>query len=210
MNGTVQGGIGKAGVPIRHRDLGRDDGCRAGKPVILAVGRLEKQKDYGTLVRAFDMVKRVIEARLIILGEGSQRADLEIMIANLGLSEAVKMPGFAENPYAYMSRADVFVLSSVREGLPNVLIEAMACRVPVVSTDCPYGPDEILDGGRYGSLVPVEEPRALADAIMAVLRDRPDTDAAYRRALNFSVEKCADEYLRIIRQLICIELIQTS
>ena len=173
-----------------------------GRPVILAVGRLGPEKDYPTLLKALKLMREKAHARLIILGEGRERANLEKMIASLGLEGAVKMPGFAENPYAYMSRADVFVLSSVREGLPNVLIEAMACRVPVVSTDCPYGPREILEGGRFGKLVPVGEPRALADAIMDVLRHTPDTDIAYRRALDFSVDHCADEYLRVFRDLL--------
>jgi glycosyltransferase involved in cell wall biosynthesis len=172
------------------------------QPVILAVGRLEEQKDYGTLIRAYEMIKRVIDARLIILGEGSERAALENLVANLGLSDAVKMPGFIKNPYAYMSRADVFVLSSAREGLPNVLIEAMACHAPVISTDCPYGPDEILEGCRYGGLVPVGEPQVLADAILAILRNRPDTDTAYRRALDFSVEECAQRYLEAIEMVL--------
>jgi glycosyltransferase involved in cell wall biosynthesis len=190
-------------IKLAKKDINEPWLQKKSKPVILAVGRLGKEKDYIILIKAIKIVREVLDTRLIILGEGKERAELENLVANLGLSEAVKMPGFVKNPYAYMSKADVFVLSSVREGLPNVLIEALACRVPVVSTDCPYGPHEILDGGRYGGLVPVGEPRVLADAILAILQNRPDTDAAYRRALDFSVEECANEYLRVIRQLLC-------
>ena len=134
-------------------------------PVILAVGRLCEQKDYPTLLKAFAKVHARTGAKLLILGEGPDRAALEKLVIELGLSEAVEMPGFASNPYAYMARAAVYVLSSRWEGLPTVLIEALACGIPVVSTDCPSGPAEILRNGNYGRLVPVGDMDALASAL---------------------------------------------
>ena len=138
-------------------------------PVVLGVGRLTPQKDFVSLVRAFARVRRTRRARLMILGEGPERGDLEALVHALSLDEDVLLPGFVENPYAYMSRAALFVLSSRWEGLPTVLIEALACGTPVVSTDCPSGPSEILAGGRFGRLVPVKDVTALADAMTRVL-----------------------------------------
>ena len=139
------------------------------EPVVLGVGRLEPQKDFATLIRAFAQVVRVRPARLLIWGEGSQRPVLQQLIQSLGIGDRVALPGYVSNPFASMRRAAVFVLSSRFEGLPNVLIQAMACGCPVVSTDCPSGPAEILDGGRYGHLVPVGDVEALAAAILEVL-----------------------------------------
>lgn len=138
-------------------------------PVILGVGRLTKPKDFTTLIRAFAMVKEVRPARLVILGEGEERARLETLIRNLGLEDSVELPGFVSNPYKYMKRAAVFVLSSKWEALPTVLIEALALGTPVISTDCPSGPAEILEGGRWGRLVPVGDVNALAQAILRAL-----------------------------------------
>jgi glycosyltransferase involved in cell wall biosynthesis len=134
-------------------------------PVILAVGRLKPQKDFSTLIHAFAKVRKNRLCRLLILGEGPERGALEALIRELGLEQDVELPGFLENPCAYMSRASLFVLSSRWEGLPTVLIEALYCGVPIVSTDCPSGPREILAGGQYGSLVPVQDVPALAEAI---------------------------------------------
>jgi len=141
-------------------------------PVLLAVGRLSAQKDFPTLLRAFAAVRRERTARLLILGEGEERGALEALVAQLGLTESVRLPGFAANPYAYMSRASLFVLSSRWEGLPTVLIESLACGLPIVSTDCPNGPQEILAGGRHGALVPVRDEQALARTILAALEGR--------------------------------------
>jgi glycosyltransferase involved in cell wall biosynthesis len=139
-------------------------------PVILGVGRLEEQKDFPTLIRAFDLVKRVHPARLIILGWGPDRPQLEKLIQELGLEDDVALPGFVANPYAYMSKASVFVLSSAWEGLSNVLVEAMAVGIQVVSTNCQSGPAEILDHGKYGELVPVSDSEAMAKAISEILQ----------------------------------------
>jgi glycosyltransferase involved in cell wall biosynthesis len=141
-------------------------------PVLLAVGRLQVQKDFPTLLRAFARLRRKRPARLVILGEGTERAALEKLVHELGLDADVSLPGFVTNPYAYMARSSLFVLSSLYEGLPTVLIEALCCGTPVVSTDCPSGPREILRDGQYGQLVPVGDVDALAAAIEATLDKR--------------------------------------
>jgi glycosyltransferase involved in cell wall biosynthesis len=134
----------------------------------------------------------------VILGEGKQRAELETLAAALGIAEDVSLPGFVDNPYAYMARAAVFVLSSAWEGFGNVLVEALACGCPVVSTDCPSGPTEILAGGAYGPLVPVGDDAALAQAILSVLQAPPDPDRLRTRAAAFSLHQAADRYLQVL------------
>ncbi|RYG38396.1 glycosyltransferase [bacterium] len=136
-------------------------------PVVIGVGRLNAQKNFGNLLAAFARVPA--PARLIVLGEGEERAALEAETARLGLQERVRWPGFVDNPFRYLSRARLLALSSDFEGLPTALIEALACGTPVVSTDCPSGPREILAGGRYGRLVPVRDPVSLGDAINSLL-----------------------------------------
>ncbi len=169
-----------------------------GPPNIVAVGRLAVQKDYGTLLEAFALLRREQHARLVILGEGSERGKLEVKLAKLGISDDVSMPGYADNPYALMSRAAVLAQSSRFEGLPNVLIEALGCGCPVVATDCPSGAAEILDHGKYGVLVPVSDPRSLCDALRATLLDPPDRPLLKKRGQSFSIDKAVDEYLRLI------------
>jgi len=167
-------------------------------PVILGVGRLEKQKNFSNLINAFVKVREVRPARLMILGEGSERDRLEDIIRELGLENDVVMPGFVKNPFAYMARAAVFVLSSSWEGRPVVLGEVMALETPIVSTDCPSGAYELLDGGKYGELVPVDNSPALAQAILKVLsgQTKPATPAAW--LAQFSVEATAQKYLDIM------------
>lgn len=169
-------------------------------PVVLGAGRLEGQKDFATLIRAFALVRQERPAKLVILGEGKHRARLEALVSELGLEGDVSLPGFVSNPFAFMARADTFVLSSLHEGLPGVLIQALACGCKVVSTDCPSGPREILQDGRLGSLTPVADVSALAGAIIKTL----DQDAAARRqerrerAAEFSDTKIVPEYLKIL------------
>ncbi|QBS37604.1 glycosyltransferase [Thermaerobacter sp. FW80] len=169
-------------------------------PVVLAVGRLTAQKDFGTLIKAFSLVRKERIARLMILGEGKERPTLERMVHDLGLDEVVSLPGFEVNPYKYMKRAAVFVLSSRWEGFGNVLAEAMALGTPVVSTDCPSGPAEILEYGRWGDLVPVADPQALARAILKRLdeRDETKTRGAAARAQEFSLRRSVDRYARLL------------
>jgi glycosyltransferase involved in cell wall biosynthesis len=169
-------------------------------PVLLSVGRLVKQKDFATLIRAFDLVRRVRPARLIILGEDQERQALEQLVADLGLASLVRMPGFVSNPWGWMSRASVFVLSSQHEGFGNVLVEAMACGTPVVSTDCPSGPSEILDNGVYGELVPVGNSGELAAAILRTLDSSVAPEILKHRARQFSEELAVERYLRLISE----------
>jgi glycosyltransferase involved in cell wall biosynthesis len=169
-----------------------------GEPaVVLGAGRLTRQKGFDTLVKAFAMVRAQRNCRLVILGEGELRAELEGQVASLGLDAEVAFPGFVSNPYAWMRRSSVFVFSSRWEGLGNVLIEAMACGTPVVSTDCESGPSEILEGGRWGRLVPVDDVTALAAAIQATLED-PEPPAVELRASEFTIERAVDAYLAVL------------
>ncbi|WP_020186882.1 glycosyltransferase [Methylopila sp. 73B] len=167
-------------------------------PVLLAVGKLKPQKDFPTLLRAFAALRATRPARLVILGEGPDRAALETLARELGVGGEVRMPGFDDNPFAHMARADLFVLSSAFEGLPGVLIQALACGCPAVSTDCPSGPREILEGGRHGALVPVGDATALASAIARALDTPPDRAALRARAGFFSFERSAEAYERVL------------
>jgi glycosyltransferase involved in cell wall biosynthesis len=174
-----------------------------GPPVILTAGRLSPEKDFATLIRAFALVRARRPARLVILGADSLAApkyavELRALPASLGVADDVMLPGFAANPFGYMARASVFVLSSLYEGLPGVLIQALACGCPVVSTDCPSGPREILDHGRFGLLVPVGDDAALARAIEDTLDDPPPAELLRGRAGLFSVDRAVDGYLRLL------------
>jgi glycosyltransferase involved in cell wall biosynthesis len=172
-------------------------------PTLLAVGRLHPQKDFPTLIRAFARIRAKRAVRLLILGGSSpitpgHAAELTTLVDDLGVADDVAMLGYADNPFAYMARASVFVLSSLYEGLPGVLIQALACGCPVVSTDCPSGPREILDHGRFGPLVPVGDDAAMAGAIGQTL-DRPlPAEELRARAGLFSVERAVDSYLELL------------
>ncbi len=170
-------------------------------PVILGAGRLSRSKDFATLVRAFALVRRDRPARLVILGNAKSEkkteqrvAELMDLAGELGVAEDVSLPGFVVNPYKYMARASVYVLSSHFEGLPNALIEAMACGCPVVSTDTPSGPAEILEGQKYGPIVPIGDEAAMAAAILATLDSPPDPKVLQIRASEFSVDRTVDLY----------------
>lgn len=169
-------------------------------PVVLAIGRLNEAKDFPVLIRAFAQLRQQRLARLMILGEGELRGELEALLSDLSLgADAVQLPGFVTNPFAWLARCSVFVLSSRREGLPGALIEAMACGTPVVSTNCVSGPEEILQGGRWGRLVPVGNVEAMAQAIAATLdtppAERPDVR---HRAADFEQERAVDAYLHLL------------
>jgi glycosyltransferase involved in cell wall biosynthesis len=184
--------IAKSQEPLEHPWF------QAGTPpVFLNVGRLTDQKDQVTLIRAFALLRQQTMARLLILGEGKDRSKLEAIAQELGVADDISMPGFVKNPYAYMSRASAFVLSSLSEGLPTVLIEAMACGCPVISTDCPYGPEEILEGGVHGSLVPVGDAIALSTAMAQVLKTPLSKEALIQRAMEFSAERSVSQYLAL-------------
>ena len=169
-----------------------------GTPVILSAGRLTTVKDHATLLRAFAEVLDSRPSRLVVLGDGIERDNLLQLAERYGIAHSVDLPGFRANPFAYMSRASVFVLSSRYEGFPNVLVQAMACGTPVVSTNCRSGPDEILEDGRWGRLVPVGDWRSMADAILATLDNPTPSAHLISRALTYSVETSVDRYLEVL------------
>ncbi len=171
-------------------------------PVILSVGRLHECKDPRLLVEAFALLPAASRARLVMFGDGPLRSELEGLIAQRGLAGRAVLLGGTSNPWRFMARARVLVLTSRHEGFGNVLVEAMATGLPVVSTDCPYGPTEILGGGQWGRLVPVGDAAALASAMDAALAEPADAAALRRRADDFSAAAVADRYRRLITQLL--------
>ncbi len=190
----------RAREPVDHPWFAPDQ-----PPVILGVGKIGPQKDFPNLIRAFARVRAVRPARLMILGPARSEeryADhvqtVKALPAQLGIADDVGFPGWVDNPFAYMARAHLFVLSSAWEGFGNVLVEALACGCPAVSTDCPSGPAEILDKGRFGPLVPVGDDQALAAAILDVLDAPPSRDRQRARAALFTVENAIDHYLKLM------------
>lgn len=175
-------------------------------PIILAVGRLTKAKDYPTLLRAFALICKKKKTHLVILGEGEERKNLENLVNKLNLLENIAFLGFQKNPYKYMGKASIFVLSSKREGFPNVLVEAMACGIPVVSTDCQSGPNEIIKNGENGILVPVSDEKSLAEAILQVLNNYPlqkkISAEGKKRAQDFTTEKSVKEYEKLFQEVL--------
>lgn len=178
--------------PLNHPWFARGE-----PPVVLAVGRLTEAKNYPLLIKAFARLRSQRACRLLILGEGAQRRYLEDLALKLGVSAHVSMPGFERNPFPYMSRAAVFVLSSSWEGLPAALIQAMACGCRVVSTDCPSGPREILENGRWGRLIPVGDEEALVEAMAECMDDNSPPDVTVRAGF-FSEERGVSAYLRLL------------
>jgi len=185
--------------PCGHRFLADDT------PVLVACGRLTEQKDYPTLLKAVATLLKRRRVRLVVFGEGPLRNELDGLIRQLGLGDMVDLAGYTSNPYACMARATVFVLSSRSEGFGNVLAEALALGVPIVSTDCPYGPGEILERGRHGVLVPPGDPGALAEAIDRMLDDSKMAAelaaAGPTRALEFTAERSGAAYVAMLREL---------
>lgn len=167
-------------------------------PVVLGVGRLSRQKDFATLIKAVARIQPKRPVRLMVLGEGEERAELMNLAEKLGVAENLQLPGFARNPYAIMAKAAVLALSSRWEGSPNVLVEAMACGTPVVATDCPSGAAETLADGRFGPLVPVGDDAALAKAIARTLDEPVSKEDLLRRAEDFSVGQATDTYLKVL------------
>jgi glycosyltransferase involved in cell wall biosynthesis len=168
------------------------------EPVVVSVGRLSEAKNFSLLVSAFELLRAEQPARLIIVGDGPLREALKARIARSPFADAIDLPGFRDNPLAFMSRADLFVMSSNWEGFGNVLAEALACGAPAVATDCPHGPREILEGGRYGRLVPVGDVRALATAMADVLDDPPDAQHQRQGAQRFRLDRSTDDYLNLL------------
>jgi glycosyltransferase involved in cell wall biosynthesis len=169
-----------------------------GPPVVMAVGRLAHQKNFELLLTSMATVMANRSVRLVIFGEGPDRDKLEAQAGELGIADRVDFPGFVDNPYAHMAAADLFVLSSHFEGLPTVLIEALYCGVPIVSTDCPSGPDEILDGGRHGTLVTPGDPDELAAAIEAALAAESKPAVSEESWRPFEEDTVVEEYLDVL------------
>jgi len=163
-------------------------------PVLVAVGKLQKAKAYDDLIEAFSMLRRQMPIRLLVLGEGPERAAIEAMIAGRKLTDDVQLLGFQKNPYQYMARATAFVHAARWEGFPNVLVEAMACGLPVVATDCPSGPAEIITNGCNGCLTPVNSPDQLADAVIRLLKE-PQQRASFAAAGHEVAKRFATEYI---------------
>jgi len=172
------------------------------KRVVITVGNMKPAKDFPTLLRAFARLQDQEETFLILLGEGDGKEQLTELAHDFGISDRVSFPGFVDNPHAYVAKADVFALSSAWEGFGNVIVEAMASGTPVVCTDCPGGPAEILEDGTYGPLVPVGDDKAMAEAIRSQLIDPIEPDRLQSRAQEFSMEKIVDEYESVLQSVI--------
>lgn len=166
--------------------------------IVLGAGRLTKQKDFKTLIYAFNEVRKKMKCKLVIIGEGEERKNLEDLIKKLGIENDVYLLGFVPNPYPYMKEADVFVLSSIWEGFGNVLVEAMATGTNVVSTNCPSGPTEILDNGLYGDLVRVGDYKQLSNSIIKAIENPKSKETIISRAKKFSVTSAFNKYKQII------------
>lgn len=166
-------------------------------PLLLSVGTLTPRKDMAVLVRALAIVRRSRECNLLILGDGAERTKLEGLVRELGLEQCVRMPGFAANPFPWMARADVLLSASLAEGCPNVIQQALACNTAIVATDCPGGTAEVLENGRWGRLVPTGDPQAMADAILATLKERGARQGRVR-AGEFDTGRTADRYLQLL------------
>ncbi len=174
-------------------------------PLIISAGRFSIQKDFPVLIKAFNEVCRQKEARLIILGEYNEGEEqyetIKQLVKNFNLEKKVSFPGFMKNPFSYISNADCFVLSSKWEGLPGVLIQALACGTPVVSTDCKSGPSEILKNGEFGALVPVGDFNALAEKIIETINKQREREKLIKRAEDFSKDNCLDKYINLISDI---------
>jgi glycosyltransferase involved in cell wall biosynthesis len=167
-------------------------------PLVVTIGRLQKMKDHESLIKAFKLVKKKVDCKLMIIGEGEEAASLEMMVDDLGLRESVRLMGGLENPYPYLREADVFVLSSIYEGFGNVLVEALSLGKNVVSTDCTGGPAYILNYGEFGTLVPVGAVEEIAEAIVMNLKAPAEKEKLIRRAREFSVEVSGKRYSEIM------------
>lgn len=176
-------------------ETGRED------DLIVCIGRLSPEKDQATLIRAMSVLPASLRWRLAIVGDGPERPALEALSRSLGLTDRIVFIGEVADPFSFVMRARLAVCSSIYEGLGNAVIEALACGTPVVSTDCPYGPAEILQAGRYGKLTPVGDAAALAAAIAAALDAAPDRAALMARGANYSAANAAERFLEIISGL---------
>lgn len=185
-------------VPMTEDDRQNLAGWLEGRSRLIAIGTLKRQKGFDVLLHALADLRKRREACLLILGEGPLRADLERLAADLGVTESVWLPGFRHNPGTFLQHAHAFILSSNWEGFGNVILESLAAGVPVVSTDCPSGPSEILESRTYGRLVPVGEAQPMASAIEATLDTQTNHGALRERSQSFAPEQVARAYLQLL------------
>ena len=188
-------------VAVRALRQADDPWFAEATPVFVAAGRLAPVKDFSTLLRAFALVAAERPARLILLGDGPLRPALQAEATALGIGDRVRLKGAVADPLPYLARAACVVSSSRYEGFGNVLVEAMACGAPVVSTDCPGGPRMILEAGRLGRLVPVGDHAALAAAMSATLSERPSAEILRQAAQRYAIDRAGDAYLERLRKL---------
>jgi glycosyltransferase involved in cell wall biosynthesis len=183
--------------PIIFFESKMDADIKIKNPYVISIGRLESQKNFTLLIKAFYLLQKKQPINLLILGEGSQRQLLESLIKDLKIEEKVFMPGFVMNPGFYLSQSKFFALSSDYEGFGNVIVEAMSLGIPIVSTNCKFGPNEILEGGKWGRLVEPGDVEGLCQAMLETLND-PNPPDVKKRAQDFSLEKTVDEYLKVL------------
>ena len=188
-------------VEIRSREKVDHPWFHDELPIIVSVGRLTKQKGYPYLIKAFSMVRQSMPCRLVIIGDGEDKAKLIEMANELGVEKDSVFLGFQQNPFKYMAKSSLFVLSSLYEGFGNVIVEAMALGLPVISTDCPSGPAEIIEDKKSGLLVPVRDEQAMAGAMISVMTDELLRQylgrEARRRAGAFALDKITENYRRM-------------
>jgi glycosyltransferase involved in cell wall biosynthesis len=171
-------------------------------PIIISVGRLIYQKGFDLFIRALKKLSSQIDFRAIILGNGPEKESLEDLAFKLDIIDKISFAGFKANPFAFLSKSDIFVLSSRFEGLPMAILEAMACEVPIIATDCKSGPREILQDGEYGIFVPIEDEDALSVAMLKLLKDSALRERfkllSKERVTNFSIDKIVKKYEELI------------
>lgn len=185
-----------ASQKIHHKWF--DENCK----VFVAVGRLTLQKNYPLMLRALKIARRSADVRLLILGEGSERPSLKNLVSELGLEESVQLLGFQDNPFSYIGRSSGLLMTSDWEGLPTVLIEAMACGITPVSTDCPSGPSELLGKSEYGYLVPMGDADLFAGAMLEAVNYPKPAKLLTERAQGFSPDRVAQNYENLFGNLI--------
>ena len=173
-------------------------------PVIISVGRLSKEKNFELLIKSFNKFREKFNSKLIILGDGPEKKHLNELISNLNLTKDCYLPGFVKNPYDYMKLSSLFILTSHYEGLPNVLIEAQACEIPIISTNCKYGPKEILLNGKAGILVPVNNEQKLIKAMIKIFTS-PELkeefiDISKKNLFRFDINESINKYKNIINE----------
>lgn len=166
-------------------------------PVIIAIGSLSKVKDMETLIRAFAIAREDVDCNLLILGEGPERNKLQSLISELGIQETVRMPGFKANPFSYLSRSRLFISSSLTEGCPNAILQAMACNIPIIASDCPGGTAEILENGKWGQLFIVGDSKQLAQKIVEAISDPVYSETAQAME-KYTPESICKEYLMVL------------